>query len=58
MAYGRNRKVGGSTSGRIEKTPATLKRERSKRKREEARWQRLNGPVRVRKPDIPSGDSA
>ncbi len=56
MAYGKNRKVGGSTSGRIGKTPARLRRERNTRKREEARWQRLNGPVSVRKQDEDLGD--
>lgn len=48
MAYGKNRKVGGSMSGRLEKTPARLKRERNRRKNEEARWRRLNGPVSIR----------
>ena len=56
MAYGRNRKVGGSTSGRIGKTPARLKRERKGRKNEEARWQRLNGRVRLRQQHGDPGD--
>lgn len=44
-------KTGGPLGGRLEKSPARLKRERNKRKTEEARWQRLNGPISARKDD-------
>lgn len=43
--------------GSLEKTPPRLKRERNKRKSEEARPTRLNGPVSGRKQDEDLGDS-
>jgi hypothetical protein len=49
----------GLTGGpmQLQRTPAAEKRARKRRAAEERRWQRMNGPVTVRKLEEPEGET-